>query len=494
MTQPVPAYEFGPYRLEPSERRLLCQGQAVPLTPKALDLLIVLVGHAGHLANKEALLKAVWEESFVEEANLAYTVSALRKALGDAGEPHQYIETVAKRGYRFTADVRRIGAAVQPATRRRFGVRVLAPAAAGVVLIAALVSASLMRRGPVVDSAEPAQPLRAAGPAPSTNRDANDYFARAILFLTVQHDLTRCREMLQKALEYDPKFTEAKAFYAFTHVLMIIGGSSNDSSWLFRAEEEAHGVVADEPKSVQGHVTLGSVYLLTGRKDLSANALSRALELQPHSTEVRMWQGNLQLMNGNFAGARSLYQGVLAQNPLIWPARGLLGLALSFDGQLDAAARELGGVLEQDPNNIEALAHLATVEWQRSDLAAARAAIDRALKVQPSNYRTRLLHGVQLALEGQRDRALREVDSSVERYAHVNVFVALQMAQFNAALNDADKTLEWLEHAGRSGLDHDESIRRDRLFASLRPHSRFRQIVDSMESRRRVRLEWTSTR
>jgi Transcriptional regulatory protein, C terminal len=165
-----------------------------------LDLLIVLVGHAGHLITKEALLKALWEESFVEEANLAYTASALRKALGDAGEPHQYIETVAKRGYRFTADVRRIEAAAQPVTRRRFGLRALAPAAAGVVLIAALVSVSLMRRGPAVDSAEAAKPLPAAGAGLSTNPDANDYFARAILFLTVQHDLTRCRGMLRRAL------------------------------------------------------------------------------------------------------------------------------------------------------------------------------------------------------------------------------------------------------------------------------------------------------
>ena len=93
-------YEFGPFRLEPSERRLFCQDQIVPLTPKAHDLLTVFVEQSGHLIDKETLLKAVWEESFVEEANLAYTVSALRKALGDTSEPHRYIATVPKRGYR----------------------------------------------------------------------------------------------------------------------------------------------------------------------------------------------------------------------------------------------------------------------------------------------------------------------------------------------------------------------------------------------------------
>ena len=90
--------EFGPFRLEPTERRLFCQDQIVPLTPKALDLLTVFVEQSDHLIDKETLLKAVWEESFVEEANLAYTVSALRKALGDTSEPHRYIATVPKRG------------------------------------------------------------------------------------------------------------------------------------------------------------------------------------------------------------------------------------------------------------------------------------------------------------------------------------------------------------------------------------------------------------
>ena len=98
-------YEFGPFRLEPTERRLFCQDQIVPLTPKAHDLLTVFVEQSGHLIDKETLLKAVWEESFVEEANLAYTVSALRKALGDTSEPHRYIATVPKRGYRFIAPV-----------------------------------------------------------------------------------------------------------------------------------------------------------------------------------------------------------------------------------------------------------------------------------------------------------------------------------------------------------------------------------------------------
>jgi DNA-binding winged helix-turn-helix (wHTH) protein/TolB-like protein/lipoprotein NlpI len=101
-------YEFGPYQLDPPERQLLCDGQPVSLTPKAFDLLLVLVDRSGHLVEKEELLKIVWPASLVEEGNLAVTVSLLRKALNDDRGQHRYIETVSKRGYRFVAEVKRL--------------------------------------------------------------------------------------------------------------------------------------------------------------------------------------------------------------------------------------------------------------------------------------------------------------------------------------------------------------------------------------------------
>jgi len=82
---------------------LLRDGQPVPLTPKAFDLLAALVEQPGKLISKDDLLQKVWPDTFVEESNLAYNVFALRKALGDTAENRQYIETVPKRGYRFTA-------------------------------------------------------------------------------------------------------------------------------------------------------------------------------------------------------------------------------------------------------------------------------------------------------------------------------------------------------------------------------------------------------
>jgi DNA-binding winged helix-turn-helix (wHTH) protein len=105
--QPAYLYEFGHFRLDAAERLLSRDGEALPLSPKAFDLLLALVERQGRLLEKNELMKLVWPDTFVEEANLSYTISLIRKALGEGAEAQQFIETVPKHGYRFIAEVRR---------------------------------------------------------------------------------------------------------------------------------------------------------------------------------------------------------------------------------------------------------------------------------------------------------------------------------------------------------------------------------------------------
>ncbi len=100
--------QFGAVTLIPEERLLLKDGQPVPLTPKAFDLLVVLATNPGRLLTKEHLLDAVWPGTTVEESNLSYNVFAIRKALGEHADGDRYIETVPKQGYRFVAPVVRV--------------------------------------------------------------------------------------------------------------------------------------------------------------------------------------------------------------------------------------------------------------------------------------------------------------------------------------------------------------------------------------------------
>ncbi|MGH9356512.1 MAG: winged helix-turn-helix domain-containing protein, partial [Terriglobia bacterium] len=99
-------YEFGPFRVEPAERLLLRNGEPVDLTAKAFDALVVLLRRCGHLVEKSELMRAVWGDSFVEDGNLTVAICRLRKVLRAEDHGHEYIQTVAARGYRFIAEVR----------------------------------------------------------------------------------------------------------------------------------------------------------------------------------------------------------------------------------------------------------------------------------------------------------------------------------------------------------------------------------------------------
>lgn len=101
-------YEFGPFHLDTMERQLRRDGEPVPLTPKVFETLCLLVERGGHLVEKDELMKRLWPDSFVEEGNLTNNISTLRKILGEGPNGGRYIETVPKRGYRFTAPIREL--------------------------------------------------------------------------------------------------------------------------------------------------------------------------------------------------------------------------------------------------------------------------------------------------------------------------------------------------------------------------------------------------
>jgi TolB-like protein/DNA-binding winged helix-turn-helix (wHTH) protein/Flp pilus assembly protein TadD len=114
-------FEFGDLAVDPTERTCARNGQVLPMTGKVFDVLLAFVENPGRLMPKSELMEKVWPDEFVEEGNLARSVSSLRKALGGGPKDHKYIVTVQGRGYRFIANVIRIGCEVP--TARAIGIR-----------------------------------------------------------------------------------------------------------------------------------------------------------------------------------------------------------------------------------------------------------------------------------------------------------------------------------------------------------------------------------
>ena len=119
-------YEFGPFRMDARERRLLREGKEIKLYPKDFDTLLVLVENSGHALEKDELLEKIWPDAIVEEGSLAQNVSRLRKILGEGSKDAQYIETLPRRGYRFRAEVHEIqGEGLDLIVRRRRRARII---------------------------------------------------------------------------------------------------------------------------------------------------------------------------------------------------------------------------------------------------------------------------------------------------------------------------------------------------------------------------------
>jgi len=96
---------FGPFRLAASERVLEKEGVRIRLGSRALDILIALVERPAEVVTKKELFARVWPDLVVDEGNLRYHVSALRKALGERRSGTRYVTNVPGRGYCFVAPI-----------------------------------------------------------------------------------------------------------------------------------------------------------------------------------------------------------------------------------------------------------------------------------------------------------------------------------------------------------------------------------------------------
>ena len=104
-TDEAPVYEFGNFRLDVRERRLLRDGEAIPLATKVFETLRILLERSGRLVTKDELMRQLWPDTVVEENNLNHNISVLRRALGELPNGKPFMEMVPPVGYRFVADV-----------------------------------------------------------------------------------------------------------------------------------------------------------------------------------------------------------------------------------------------------------------------------------------------------------------------------------------------------------------------------------------------------
>lgn len=427
---PRERYTFGDFALDVQERRFTRRGQDVALSPKAHDVLVELVRRAGHLVRKQELLDAVWSDAIVEEGILAVHVSGLRKALRDDRTKATYIETVAKSGYRFVAQVTTEG-----------------------------------------------QPASASMP---TSPDVYELVGRARrhLMSVSRRELPDAVKAFEAAADLDPTYAPAHAGLALACCAQAQQRFVPPREAYARARVSALRALALDDASADAQVALATVMFLSEWDWIGAErSLQRALERHPTHTQARLLYGHLLEALGKLADGLAMKLRALEHDPFSPSVH--LAIAQSYWNQrrCDESIRWAQKTIDLDGAHLLAREFLASAYWKLGDFnrymeenvkhAAAFGLSEDALAPVKRAY-----------CEGGRTAVLRLV---LDRAAsHPAGFPEFQLAVFHGELGELDAAVQHLERAIEQRDPSLVDLAVAPQWDALRAHPGFRRCLVSM--------------
>jgi DNA-binding winged helix-turn-helix (wHTH) protein/Tfp pilus assembly protein PilF len=482
-------YEFGLFRLDAAERQLLRAGEGVPLTPKAFDLLLALVEQPGHLLEKEALLKAVWPDTFVEENNLTDNISRLRKTLGEGENGQKFIETVPKRGYRFVAEV-----------KRQNGVEAKPPVEEPVI---PTVTGETQRSAETQQTAS-----RISSRAQRVNRSTIMLTLLALVVPALigggvwQYFWMEKRAEVQQ-LQFQGKFyldrwTEDEVKKGIEYYNRAVALDPNSVSayeglalgWMAlsdlhlppreampKAQAAAMRALQLDESSVRAHISLGMVKTQYEWDWVGAEKeFKRAFALDPEYNEIHQIYGWHLIAMGRFDEARVEMNRALGSNPLndfgLWG----LGDSFYFSRQYEQAVEQYRRAIGVGPKLYWSHLMLGSAYGQQDKFTEAIAELNQAYKLNDSPQVLASL-GYTYARSGQRDEAQKVIaelqETSKRRYVS-----PYDMATIFAGLAEKEQAMAWLEKAfdDRSGWLA-LWLKVDPKFDGLRADDHFRDLL-----------------
>jgi TolB-like protein/DNA-binding winged helix-turn-helix (wHTH) protein/tetratricopeptide (TPR) repeat protein len=448
-------YEFGPFRLDPAERKLLRGNEIVALTPKAFDTLHLLVRNSGRVLEKDELISMLWPDTFVEEGSLSNHIFLLRKALG---EDPAFIETVPRRGYRFVGAVRQfpVAPAAHPEKPPEVGAPIIASlpakarrswrsrAALGIAAIAVVASLAaagwfykFAARGEAIDSL-------AVVPFVNANGDPNTEYLSDGLTESLINSLSQLPNLKvmsrDSAFRFKGKETDPQTIGRELNVRAIFkgkvtqrGDTLNISVELINARDSSHIWGQEYDRKLADMVTLREEIAremasalrirLTGAEE---KRLTKSYTANPEAYQDylkgRYWW-NKSTEEGFNKGIDYFQQAItkdpgyaLAYSGLAdcYSSQADFGLVSAKEGYLKAKDAALKAV-ELDDTLAEAHGSLALIkssyDW---DWSGADKEIRRAIELNPSYADAHRLHAEVLWQTGRLDEAIAESQGNLE--------------------------------------------------------------------------------
>jgi TolB-like protein/Tfp pilus assembly protein PilF len=436
-------YEFGPFRLELKEHRLVREGHPVPLTGKAFDTLRVLVERHGMLVSKRDLMNAVWPQTTVEENNLDRNISMVRKALGEKATGPQYIETVPRVGYRFVAQLSDAATGVvadTPVPTQEISAIAVLPFAdmspgrdqdylcEGLAeeLINALTqinglrvvsrTASFQFRGAGADIREVGRHLGVGTLLEGSVRKADDRLRVTVQLIEVATGFHRWSQRFDRKLDdvfaIQDEIAESVATSLRGSVL-----SGREKQSLLRPQT---GAEAYE-------------YYLRGRQHLprmtqpdlecSGEMFERAIELDAdyspayaglaavHAT-LYEWFGSRE---DDLSRAERASQRALELAPDLAEAYVARGFVLSLSRRYDEAAEEFEQAIRLNPYLFDAYYYFARASFARGDVNRSADLFRKAAEVRPEDFQSAMLQGQSLRMLGRGEEARKSAREGIRR-------------------------------------------------------------------------------
>ena len=425
--------KFGRFVLSPSARRLVRDGVEVSLTPKAFDTLAYLVTRTGEVIGKQELMKAVWQDVFVDDSTLTQNIFTIRKALEDAS----YIETIPRKGYRFTTAVVPVGAAGKAGRR----VPWLGTGIAALISLVTLISgvafwrANISRSSPAKIRSIAVLPLRNLSGDPEQEYFSDGTTEALITDLAQIHSLdvtsrtsvmhykgtTETATQIGRELGVDAIVEGAvqKSGGRVRITAQLIRAATDKHLWASEYERDIGDVLKLEAevaqaiaREIQAHVTPEETGRLASARTVTAEAqeqyllarhsfwradypraiehFEKAVQLQPdyalaYAGLAQSWQRlyNAKPSPEARAGSRNASLKAIELDPNLADSHAAMGAELFGEWDWAASERELRRALELDPNSLFACQCLGNLMILLGRTAEATAFFERGRRADP---------------------------------------------------------------------------------------------------------------
>jgi DNA-binding winged helix-turn-helix (wHTH) protein/Tfp pilus assembly protein PilF len=484
-------YEFGSFQLDPLNRRLTSGSQHVPMTPMAFKTLLLLVENRGTLVTKAELLAQIWPDTAVDETNLAVVISAVRKALRDDGHTQRYIETVAKAGYRFAAEVttpaksepetavdtsapeaNRIPRALQ--ARQHRSIFLLVGGLAFVIAFAIYVY-----RWPLHSSAA----ALASRSASASEAEASYLKGRYSWSHGSETGLKQSVIYFNQAINADPRNAKAYAGLADAYLSMA-AWSVQAPEVSFRAAKQAAGNALDlDPSLSDGHSAAGMIAMVHDwNLDQAEREFRTAVKLGPGDPLAHQRLG-MYLASRGFTEEALRELRIASELDPVSPRIGVfVGEVLYYARRYREAMDEYRKVISLDPHYPTAHFDLGAAYYVQQDYPNAIQELEEASRLAKEREPQTLgLYAAARARNGDKSGA-KTILAQLEKRSNEEYVSAYGIALGHIGLGEHGEALEWTRQMFRDHQVNALFAGVEPLFDPLRSDARFAALIQDIST------------